>query len=346
MRMVRAKSFQRLRHHTGELLTARDLQDDVKHEARMRGLHVRALHGVWGVSLGYEVVPAQDQKSIVVTQGMAYDCNGREIVMSTPLTVRFDHPPAASNATAWWFDLLIRYDTTLGATPTNDCSGSERNVVTEGPAWRWSYAGEAPTPFITPLGFADDVRLGEEIPLVRVRVTNLGTVTDFDMTVRRVARSLARPHIAAGQVRAGSVSIDGSPLHWRARIDTSAGGFISYTPFYFASLSEHPLLGSTSGFAGIAKSLKEKTKKELLGPFARIEGASSTGFTIDVQIATVTENALQTMPGEMQLSKGFTLPVAVNWLGIELNNGCSPPPRIPPWLSVSKELSLKILIHQ
>jgi len=341
--MQRAEGYQRLSHHTGELLTARDLQDDVTYDARMRGLHVRALHGVWGIALGFEVLAAGDGKSVIVTQGMAYDCSGREIVLSQTIPVDLDKPPRNSTASAWWFDLLIRYDAKLGDAPIYDCSGSTRNVVRENPMWRWSYAGEAPTPFIEPLGFADDVRLGEEIPLARVRVTNLGTATDFDMTVRRVARSLARPHIAAGQVRAGSVPIEGSPLHWQAWIDTTSGGFNSVNPYYVASLSEHPLLGSTSGFVDIARGLQEKTKNELLGPFTRIEAATRTGFRIDVQMATATETALQTMPGIMRLSKGFTLPVAVNWLGTEPNGGCSPPARVP--LKFLAALSPKIGIH-
>jgi hypothetical protein len=340
--MLRAELHHRLNHHAGELLTARDLQDDVSYDARMRGLHVRALHGVWGVALGFEVFPTADQKSLIVTQGIAYDCSGREIVLSDSLQIGFVAPPRSSTATEWWFDLLIKYDTSLSDAPVNDCSGTQRNVVPERPSWRWSYAGEAPNPFITPLGFADDVRLGEEIPLIRVRVTKLGTATDFDLTVRRVARSLAGPNIATGQVRAGSVPITGSPLRWQARIDTSAGGFTSPKPFYSATLSEHPFIGSTSGFTDM---VPEKTKKELLGPFVRIESATRTAFTIDVQTATLRVNALQSMPSVMKLSTGFTLPVTVNWLGIEPSGGCPPPPKTPRWLNVLKALSIKNLPH-
>src|SRR5262245_30814694 len=121
--MLRAESRHRLSHHAGELLTARDLQDDVSYDARMRGLHTRACHGVWGVASGFEVFATADQKSLIVTQGIAYDCDGREIVMSDSLQIGFDRPPGGSTATAWWFDLLIKYDDTLSDEPINDCSG-------------------------------------------------------------------------------------------------------------------------------------------------------------------------------------------------------------------------------
>src|SRR5262245_6685655 len=113
--MQAIKQNQRLSHHTGQLLTARDLQDDVNYDARMRGLHVRALHGVWGIALGFEVLASGDPKSLVVTQGMAYDCAGREIVMSDTLQIQVDHVSANTPADAWWFDLLIRYDASLSS---------------------------------------------------------------------------------------------------------------------------------------------------------------------------------------------------------------------------------------
>lgn len=319
-----AEQNQRLSHHDGQLLTARDLQDDVSYDARMRGLHVRALHGVWGIALGYQVLPTGDPRFLQVTQGMAYDCAGREIIMSETLQVELEQPPRGSTAAAWWFDLLIRYDSNLNGIDmitSNGCPG----VVPERPSWRWSYAGDAPTPFIKAPGFADDVRLGEEIPLARVRITDKGTWTDLDLAVRRVARSLTRPHIATGQVKAGSIAIQGSPLHWTARIDTASAGFNTFTPFYFVTLSEHPLLGTTSGFASLAAPLTEKQRGQLLGPFIKIGTPSSTAFILDVRTATVSQALFEALPIALQRNAGFQLPVAVNWLGIEPNGGCAPP---------------------
>ncbi len=318
-----AKQNERLSHHDGQLLSARDLQGDVNYDARMRGLHVRALHGVWGIALGYEVLPSGDPRFLQITQGMAYDCAGREIIMSETLQVELEQPPRGSTATAWWFDLLIRYNSDLSA--NKGCPDIGPSVVQERPAWRWSYAGDAPTPLIKAPGFADDVRVGEEIPLARVRITDKGTWTDLDLTVRRVARSLTRPHIATGQVRAGSIAIQGSPLHWTARIDTASAGFNTFTPFYFVTLTEHPLLGATSGFADLTRSFSDKQKGQLLGPLIKIGALSSAGFTLDVHTATVNQASLDAMPLALQRNAGFKLPISLNWVGIEPNGGCAPP---------------------
>ncbi len=338
-----AKQNPRLSHHAGQLLTARDLQDDVNYDARMRGLHVRALHGVWGIALGYEVLTATNPRFLVVTQGMAYDCAGREIVMSETLQVELPPPPLNSIATAWWFDLLIRHDPELGSgLSSNTCPGVSSSAWQERPAWRWSYAGDSPTPFTRAPGFADDVRLGEEIPLARVRVTDKGTWTDLELTVRRVARSLTRPHIAAGQVRAGSIEIQGSPLRWIVRIDTSSGGFNTFKPFYFITMSEHPLLSPTSGFAEATNPLTYAQRAQLLGPFARITSSSSTGFILDVRTAPVSAALLDAMPIAMQRTTGFRLPVAVNWVGVEPSGGCSPP-RTSPRLLISSYTKISLL---
>ncbi len=318
------KQNQRLSHHTGQLLTARDLQDDVNRDARMRGLHVRALHGVWGIALGYEVLRTGDPGSLFVTQGMAYDCAGREIIMPDTMQITMERPPAGS--TAGWFDLLIRYDFELTESQRrNGCNDTCDTGIAERPAWRWSYAGDAPTPSIKATGFADDVRLGEEIPVARVRVTDKGTWTDLDLTVRRVARSLARPHIASGQVKGGTIPIEGSPLHWRARIDTSSAGFNSFSPFYFATLAENPLLGSTSGFAGLTFGLSETQKAHLIAPLLRIDAIAKTGFVLEVRTSAISKSEFQALPFDLHRNAGFMLPVSVNWIGVEPNGGCPPP---------------------
>jgi hypothetical protein len=329
------KQNQRLSHHTGQLLTARDLQDDVDYDTRMRGLHVRALHGVWGIALGYEILRTGDPRVLHVTQGMAYDCAGREIIMSDALPIAMDQLPSRSTAPAWWFDLLIRYNSDLDGPRTyGSCQESCASGIADRPSWRWSYAGDAPTPAIKPSGFADDVRLGEEIPLARVRITNTGIWTHLDLTVRRAARSLARPHIASGQVKAGSIPIQGSPLHWTARIDTSAGGFNSRLPFYSVTLMENPLLSQTSGFFGMF-TLTEKQKGQLIGPMMHIAGVSKTGFTLEVRTATINKAQVQAVPFVMQRNAGFMLPVAVNWIGMEPNGGCPPPKTLFRLLSAS-----------
>jgi hypothetical protein len=329
MSIPKPKSASRVRYYDGQRLTSQDLQDDVGYEARMRGLHVRALHGVWGISLGYKVIPAKDKKSINVTQGMAYDCSGREIVMSSTFPLDLPKEPRGSNAQAWWFDLLIRYEdqeaTKRGLTANRSCSETASSLPNERLALRWSYAGDAPTPLVKPAGFADDVRLGEEIPLARVRVTNQREVAEIDFTVRRVARGLVRPHISQGQARQGEAVIQGSPWHWTAWINTSSGGFNTGSPMYFVDLADHPWLSANSGFASITNALPLEHQRQLLGPFITIKEPSRTGFVLDVRMAAVNIDIFKSMPTATHRSVGFTLPVAVNWLGIEPIGGCQPP---------------------
>jgi hypothetical protein len=329
MPVPEAKNTSRVRYYDGQLLAAHDLRDDVDYEARMRGLHVRALHGVWGIALGYEIITAPNKKSITVTQGMAYDCSGREIVMSATLPLDVPQAPRGSTAQAWWFDLLIRYDDReafgSGYVQRRPCPGTDSNFPRERLAWRWSYAGDAPTLFVKPLDFADDVRLGEEIPLVRVRVTNQGEFAELDLTVRRVARGLVRPHISGGRVRQGSIAIQGSPRHWTAWIETASGGFNTGSPFYFVSLVDHPWLSPSSGFAAITNMLQPEFLQELLGPFITIKAPSRTGFILDVRVAA-NRDTFRRMPAATHRSVGLNLPVAVNWLGIEPTGGCQPPP--------------------
>ena len=329
MPVPKANGTSRVRYYDGQLLAAKDLQDDVDYETHMRGLHVRALHGVWGIALGYEILPTSNKKAISVTQGMAYDCSGREIVMSRTLLVEVPNPPQGSTASAWWFDLLISYDdretTEKGGGRSRPCPGTDVTLPRERITWRWSYNGEALTPFLKPVGFADDVKLGEDIPLVRVRVTNVGEFADLDHTVRRVARGLLRPHVSGGTVHQGSLSIQGSPWHWTAKIDTSPGGFNTGSPHYFVSLGDHPWLGSSSGFASVASKLSVEQKRQLLGPFITIQAPSRIGFTLDVRMAAVNSDAFSSMPAATHRSVGLDLPVAVNWLGLEPMGGCQPP---------------------
>jgi hypothetical protein len=315
-----------VRYYQGQLLATQDLRDDVDYEARMRGLHVRALHDVWGIALGYEIIPAISRKSISVTQGMAYDCSGREIVMSATLPLEVPQAPRASNAQAWWFDLLIRYEDRVepesGCLVKQTCSEFAPNLARKQLTWRWSYAGDAPAPNLKPSGFADDVRLGEEIPLARVRVTNQGEFAELDLTVRRAARALARPHISGGLVRQGSTTIEGSVWHWTSRIDTTSGGFSSSSPIYFASFLDHPWLSPGSGFALNINALTPDQQRHLLGPFITISAPSRTGFTLDVRMATVNNDIFKLIPAPALRSIG--LPVAVNWFGIEPSAGCQP----------------------
>ena len=76
-------SATRIRFTPRALLEATDLCDDAAARARARAEHVRFVHDTWGVALGYAVGVVG--RTVVVGPGVAYDCKGRPIVLSTTL---------------------------------------------------------------------------------------------------------------------------------------------------------------------------------------------------------------------------------------------------------------------
>lgn len=313
--------IQRIGHFEGELLAARDLQDDVDYERRLRGLHVRGLHNTWGVALGYTVSQIGNNL-IQVGPGIAYDCRGREVVSSHTFTVGLPVLPVGSDALAWWFDLVISYNDLAsllnGRQPTGTCLGSDSTTNEERPAWRWVLAAAANSEEDQPpLDVASGVRLGEEIPLVRVRVTNKQTITRLDFGVRRHAQGLVRPHIAGGQVTSG-VTFDEEVQAYPVVVNTAAGGF-NQTPLYFARLTIPSFVESDN-----PQTIPQL--RRILGPFVSIRAPSRTGFILDLRLAFASDGEIFSRFGNVAAA---TAPrnnnvVIVNWVGIESNTGCAP----------------------
>lgn len=75
--------YKRVRYFHGMLLTDRDFTEQEMYEREKRKLHNRMLHG-WGVvcGLGINTVSSSNPTlEIMITQGMALDCHGNEIVV-------------------------------------------------------------------------------------------------------------------------------------------------------------------------------------------------------------------------------------------------------------------------
>lgn len=327
---------QRIRYFDGQLLTARDLQDDVAYEARMRGLHVRALHNTWGVALGFEVT-VQNSNVVKVSPGIAYDCRGREIFSARDLLVGPPPRPPGSQVNAWLFDLVLRYDegSERGRTDSVICldgvsPGEER------PLWRWRFAGDAvgvtPTS-TTPL---EPLRLGEEIPLARFVIqSDEPRIGPPDFTERRNAQGLVRPHIAGDQVQQQLLPHpDGNEFSFTLTVNTSAGGF-SQKPFYFARITIPFLLDLAQQGGQTAELLRH-----LLGPFVTIRTASRQSFIMDVRFAVSFPREGITLSRETPMGSAFlsrasrgkdVLSAIVNWVGLEPTGGCPPSPLALPF---------------
>jgi hypothetical protein len=88
--------FQRLRFFHGMLLDDRDFTNEQQYHIEKRKLHNRMLHG-WGIVCGLEIVREDDLSKFVVTQGMALDCHGNEILVCNDVTVDLKDLPCSSS---------------------------------------------------------------------------------------------------------------------------------------------------------------------------------------------------------------------------------------------------------
>jgi hypothetical protein len=296
----------RIGYYDGQLFAARDLQDDVDGERILRGLHVRSSHNTWGAALGFEVKRAS-VSVIQVSAGIAHDVRGREIISSHTLNIG---PPVrpTPNGSAWWFDLVISYRQAVDTSEGSGCFG-EMGPGEERPTWRWCYAGEAKAGEQPPFGPSPDARIGEDVPLVRCRVTAAGFDEILDYSVRRQSQGMVRPHVAGGELLR-QVPINAARLAFTTTVNTNAGGF-NQTPFYFARISI-PNFGSPPP-TGAAASLP-------LGPFVSIRAPKRTSFDLEVRLAA---NPIVIGIGPAAVATP-TLPLRITWVGIEPHGGCPP----------------------
>jgi hypothetical protein len=132
--------------------------------------------------------------------------------------------------------------------------------------------------------------------------------------------------MAGGQVELIGTELEGENLAWWATIDTSAAGFISPTPFYFATLVEHPFIDLNDADSPLLPLLRQ-----VLGPFISIQSPSTDNFIFEVRFAISAGSD----------STGTTIEIEnpnlkVNWFGIESVSGCPPPPTfyVAAWLQL------------
>jgi hypothetical protein len=73
----------RLRHGQGESLSGQDFSEQTAQDDQLRWWHNRALHRAYGVVQGLEVDLASEPGTAVVSPGLAYDQQGRELILRT-----------------------------------------------------------------------------------------------------------------------------------------------------------------------------------------------------------------------------------------------------------------------
>jgi hypothetical protein len=146
----------------GQILTAADLSAEQEYHRGMRYLHNR-LHG-YGTGSGLEVVVTRGL--VRVSPGMGIDVLGREIVVTTPLTLRLERH---RNAHRWVRDLVILWQ----ELPECPVPGPDGAVAFT----RWV---EQPELVLVARGRAAP----EGLVLARLTRTNRGSV-DVDTSMRR-----------------------------------------------------------------------------------------------------------------------------------------------------------------
>jgi hypothetical protein len=203
----RPLDLQRLRHVSGELLRSRDFRDAVAGEAELLWWHQRAVHDSFGIASGLEVELAADAASVLVAPGVAFDCFGRALQVTSPRTIPL--PSEANDG----MTLLLRYQSDAG----NSCAGAEL-------VWRTSARVDARAG--VPLALLDP----NAVPSLRPAAAR--------------TRPLARPRVAAGATRPDGTAWEPFALSGSSeraadgievRIDTRAAGF-TVKPCYFAAL--------------------------------------------------------------------------------------------------------------
>jgi hypothetical protein len=290
----------RLRNDAGQRLRGRDLQDEHELQSWRRAVHVAALHDTWGIAIGF--AGSLGAGEAIIGPGLAYDCFGREIVLSRDQHVPGPVAPSADEEEpAEQVTLVIRYNTGLDAraatADTFPCTDRGDRLGRDAPLFVWRRQGE--------------VRLGLETPLLAARPTSDG-LTDLDLSVRRYARAQTRPHIAAGTTAATQSwepweVMDGGSVFGigvQTRVETSDAGFVG-EPFYLAMLRAAP-----TKFARLAQ----------FGVFTSVVDTGPDGFTLRVAKG----RRPNTDDVGFASSKINTAPLRIDWMGVELVSGCVP----------------------
>ncbi|MCR8633783.1 hypothetical protein [Paenibacillus radicis (ex Xue et al. 2023)] len=217
MKKTRYYPFERNRYFYGKLLTVRDFESEQKYFNDKRRMMNRLLHGA-GVITGLQVI-AVDDKSVSVEMGAAIDALGREIIISSPVTLKLSMMDGfTNNEYAKNVYLCIAYDE-KGKEPVHSVANaavrsdeiSEYNRVLE--SYRLFIREEAPDPASFPLNNVMDqtsvlyqdsqVRILQSTP----RYVNPGQL--FEMTLRvektlQAAKVFFQYEVAGDQVEAES----------------------------------------------------------------------------------------------------------------------------------------------
>ncbi len=232
----------RVVYFDGQRLEADDLNDAADQMRQLRWLHNRSLHS-WGIGLGFAATGnAGDRQVTVQPPGYGVDCQGRELVLSTPITLPVPARSGDAQGKPVSFALVAAYPDDSQLTKiqsrVSDCGGTSGAVrLREQAAIYWR-----------DMSIASNQKLianGQEILLATASVQNCQLAQALAVDQTRRARPITTPYVAAGQSPQGATAwqpwlVDpGSGqlllIGIQTLVDTRAGKF-SATPTYQAQL--------------------------------------------------------------------------------------------------------------
>lgn len=296
--------FDRVTYREGQRLTARDMEDDRRREAWFRRLHNRYQHDTWGIALGLDVDPTNDNSGVRLKPGHAIDDFGRDFLLTETIELAVPAVVGPENyvlTASYQEDAAFRERSEL----KNVCLGSGLDPRLERPILKWRRP--------------EDIRFGPHVPLVQVVAQN-GTIQGtLDKRVRRNARPSVRPHTGSGTTERGRSGwrewVDGNnqQLGLELSVDTSDAGFIK-VPFYFAILHRDV----PEGASGSTGSNMDRDIMFLDG-LRFVTDVRQDGFTYRIMRTDQSSNG--ELPSAAQAEeRGWFL----FWFGLEPVTGCQP----------------------
>lgn len=215
--------YDRITYRDGQLLTARDLNDEQQRHLRLRAAHNRYLHATWGIALGFSVQLLASNDAVAVTAGYAIDEAGGDLVLSRSVAV-----PLPTVQGPEMFVLTIAAGEVVSSCgPRQSADICQNEVDSARPNFQWRRPLEA--------------RFGMEVPLAAVTVAGGLAQGGLNLRVRRYARPDVRPHMGFDTTDAGSTGWAVWGLDTKTTIgvdvmvDTTTAGF-HQVPQYFAVL--------------------------------------------------------------------------------------------------------------
>jgi hypothetical protein len=292
-------NLERITFFDGQRLTAEDLTALQTANRDLRWLHNRSLHG-WGIGAGFSVTGNTGDTSVQIGPGYAIDCQGREIILTTPVTKSVPAVASASDGVSpVSYYLVASYlddsDQSVLQKRAGVCLPSGTVRLTESPELDWIAQPQLDTTTM--------------VVLAQISVLNCQLNSPVNLAVRRYARTSSQPYIAAGETETAVTpwqvwipTGQTSAVGLYCTVDTSSANFHT-TPSYVAHVMGQRIGPDPTTNLPI-----------LLTPAVSLVNASPTGFTVQAALRSYTKNTTAQWTDLEKFANNWW---QVVWMGIE-----------------------------